>query len=294
MRITVPVRLGPFACGNFSAPDIAIDLGTAWLRACSTATAGVVEMPSWIDEPDGTRIFPMRGGVIVDRDAATRLLTIMLRRLRTWHGRPPNVLATVPTDVSPDEKDILVESLVDAGAGTVAIVPEPVAAAVAVSLHDADGVRMLIDIGSGVTDVALLDRGSLAYRASIRLGCAEMRDGVIAAAAHDGKFITRSEADTLLGDEAWAPAASAAKDTIAAFAKHAYGGLERSTRARLSFHAVCITGGGSLACGVASSVAEQLDVPVFRPHHPLRTVIDGARRLLDGDAHHVWAGFPSS
>ena len=70
----------PFTCGTFSAPDLAIDLGTAYLRACSTATSEVLEMPSWVDEPDGARLRPLRGGVIVDDDAAARLLTIVLRR----------------------------------------------------------------------------------------------------------------------------------------------------------------------------------------------------------------------
>ena len=270
LRTAESVSSGPFACESFTAPDIAVDLGTAYLRACSTASSEILERPSWVDDSAGVRCHPLRGGAIVDADAATRLLTIVLRRLRTWHARRPNVLATVPTDVSADEKADVIESLIRAGAGMVAIVPEPVAAAVGASLGD--GVRMLIDIGEGVTDIAVLERGILGYRASIRLGCADMRDGATASVA----------------------AANAATDTIAAFAKYAYEELDRATRARVRSHGICITGGGALMSGIGPAVAAQLDAGVFRPAEPLRSVIAGARKLIDGDARHVWSGFPVS
>jgi actin-like ATPase involved in cell morphogenesis len=260
----VAVSADPFTCRDFSAPDLAIDLGTGYLRAYSTATSEVLELPSPVDDPDGVQRYPLRGGVIVDRDAATRLLSSVLRRLRTWHARPPNVLATVPTDASAEERDLLVESLFRAGSGMVAIVPEPVAAAVGLSLHS-DDCQMLIDVGEGVTDIAVLERGIVVHRASIRLGCAEMRDCV-----------------------------SAATGTIAAFASYTYRELSESTRRRVRANGVWITGGGALASGLLSAVAARLEVRVFRPEEPLRAVIDGARRLLGGDAGHVWDGFPVS
>lgn len=219
---------------------------------------------------------------------------MVFRRLRTWHARRPNVLATVPTDVSEEEKDIVIESLFHAGAGTVAIVPEPVAAAVGLSLHAADDSRMLIDVGEGVTDVAVLERGILTCRATIRLGCAEMRDDVVAAAAHEGVLLTRRDADAILRDSVSAAAASPAIETIAAFAGRTYRDLEKSTRTRVSSNGVCITGGGALSFGLVYAVAAQLGVRVFRPEAPLRAVIDGARKLLDGEARHVWGGFPLS
>lgn len=119
-----------------------------------------------------------------------------------------------------------------------------------------------------------------------------MRDDVIAAAAREGVFLTRRDADSLLSTRASAAAASAAIETIAAFVSHTYRELEPSTRARVSSNGVCITGGGALTFGVVSAVAARLGVPVFRPEEPLRAVIDGARKLLDGDARHVWGGFP--
>lgn len=283
-----------FSCGTFSAPDIAIDLGTAFLRACSTATAGILEMPASVDDGNGVKRHPLRGGAVVDVEAATRLLAIALGALRTWHARPPRVLATVPTDVSADEQDDLVEALVRAGAGMVAIVPEPVAAAVGVSLHTAADVRMLIDVGEGVTDIALLERGILLDRASIRLGCAQMREGVIAAVAHEGVTLTQTQADALLCDPASAAGTSTARSAIAAFVRDACRQLHRSAREDVRSHGVCITGGGALTCGVASAVAAHAGVRVFRPERPLQAVIRGSRTLLGGDARHVWGGFPSS
>ncbi|HEX2062107.1 MAG TPA: rod shape-determining protein [Thermoanaerobaculia bacterium] len=172
------------------------------------------------------------------------------------------MLATAPGDASEEERIALRTALHRAGAGNVMLIPEPVAAAVGAGLAGATSVRMLVDIGEGVTEVALVSRGVLLHHASIRLACAEMREAPNAAIA-----------------------------TIAAFIAHVYVDLDRHLRERVGRSAICLTGGGALVDAMRNEIERALELPVYVPDDPLRAVIRGARRLLDGEAAHVWSGF---
>lgn len=284
-----------FVCRSFSAPDLAVDFGTANLRVWST-TSGVAEVPSRVGNEEASTE-PLRAGVIVDGDGAARLLHAVFRRLRTWHARPPRVLATVPGDASEEERVALVSALRDAGADAVAIVPEPVAAAVGCGLVDASGeVRMIVDVGEGVTEVAVLSRGLLLHRDSIRLACSDMRDCVQIAAAGLGVRLSREDADAIVASNdatlPYATAVAIAAETIAEFVRNVYRDLDSRTRRRIERSGgVCLTGGGSLVATLRRAVETQLELPISVPRDPLHAVIAGSRRLLDGEAAHVWAGF---
>lgn len=292
-----------FVCRNFSAPDIAVDLGTATLRICSTAS-DVMERSSEITVGSSRSRHPMmRGGVIVDCDAATHLLRGAFQALRSWHARRPRVLATVPGDANDEERATLVSALYRAGAGLVALLPEPVAAAVGAGLADATpSVHMIVDVGEGVTEVAVLSRGALLYRASIRLACADARECMQAAALRLGVPLSRPEADAILfaddsglRDEV-APgfdrsAAAPATDTIAAFIAHVYRHLDRREQQIIAREGVCLTGGGALIRELHRALVSHFQLRVRVPADPLKAVISGARKLLHGEAAHVWAGF---
>lgn len=242
-----------FVCRHFSAPDVAVDLGTASLRVCTTASDVVTA---------GSRN-AMRGGVIVDGDAATRLLGSALHALRSWHTRRPRVLATVPGDADEQEREALMSALYRAGAGQVVLLPEPIAAAVGAGLvDDTASVRMIVDVGEGVTEAAVVSKGVLLHRSSIRLACADVR-------------------------ESRAPAI----ETIAAFVAWMYRDLDRRISDRIARDGVCFTGGGALVRGLRRALARHLRLRLSVPADPLRVVISGARKLLDGEAAHVWDGF---
>lgn len=242
-----------FVCRDFTTPDVAVDLGTATLRVCTTASDVVTA---------GSRN-AMRGGVIVDRDAAARLLGNALSALRSWHARPPRVLATIPGDADERERETLVSALYRAGAGRVVLLSEPIAAAVGAGLvDDTTSVRMIVDVGEGVTEAAVVSRGVLLHRASIRLACADVRES-----------------------------REPAIETIAAFVARMYQDLDRRISTRVARDGVILTGGGALVRGLRHALAHRLRLDVSVPADPLRAVISGARKLLDGEAAHVWSGF---
>ena len=143
---------------------------------------------------------PLAGGVIVDIDAAGRLLAATLRRARGLAVRKPGVLACIPSDASAQETDALRVALDRAGAGRATIVPEPLAAAIGAGLDvTLPYAQLVVDVGDGVTDAAVIRDGSVDLTRTARIGCAHLRD-IIAnqVAAARGRAISADEAQRIL------------------------------------------------------------------------------------------------
>ena len=182
------------------AHDVAVDLGTARVRVFARGRGLVADEPSvvrvWRDsralagvgahadalDPKGTSSFPvwpMRDGVLRDVECAGWLLAAMLRRTRSASLVRPIVLACAPSDANPDEIENLREGLRRAGAASATVVPEPLAAAIGAGLDLASRrAQMLVDVGEGVTDVALLRSGRLEETLAVRVGCSSLRAAV--------------------------------------------------------------------------------------------------------------------
>jgi rod shape-determining protein MreB len=88
----------------------------------------------------------------------------------------PRVLACAPTDASAEEREAVVEACYRAGAAAVVLMPEPVAAALGDGIDYASPVAtLLMDIGEGVTDCAVIRRGALSTSFASRIACADLR-----------------------------------------------------------------------------------------------------------------------
>jgi len=175
-------------------PCVAIDLGTANTRLYACGESTYAEQPSLVRHvkesrtttPDeyisylNTRLVsaPLRGGVVVDVNHAINLLRPMLRRSRNWL-RPPVSLACAPTDTSEKERKRLAEAILGAGAAHVAIIPEPWAAAIGAGIDVSKPTsQLLIDIGEGVTDLAVLRGGRLVYASAVRTACHDLQQAI--------------------------------------------------------------------------------------------------------------------
>lgn len=175
-------------------PCVALDLGTANTRLYACGESTYAEQPSLVQhvkerreaEPDdyisylNTRLVsaPLRGGVVVDVHHAIDLLRPMLRRSRSWL-RPPVSLACAPTDTSEKERKRLAEAVLGAGAAHVAIIPEPWAAAIGAGIDMSNPAsQLLIDIGEGVTDLAVVRGGRLVYCAAVRTACHDLQQAI--------------------------------------------------------------------------------------------------------------------
>lgn len=175
-------------------PCVALDLGTANTRLYACGEPTYAEQPSlvnhvkdcWATGGDeyvaylNSRLVsaPLRGGVVVDVRHVIELLRPMMRRSRRWL-RQPISLACAPTDTSEKERKRLVEAVLGAGAAHVAIIPEPWAAAIGAGIDiNKPNSQLLVDIGEGVTDLAVLRGGRLVYSTAVRTACHDLQQAI--------------------------------------------------------------------------------------------------------------------
>jgi len=184
--------------------DLAIDLGTAntcvFVRGrgvvvsepsivALNATSGAVEAIGLSARemlgrsPGHIRpIRPIRGGVIADFDAAEKMLTYFMRKahrsMKPWVR--PRVVIGVPTEITPVERRAVKDSAYRAKAREVHLVDEPMAAAVGAGLPVTEAAgNMIIDVGGGTTDVAVISLVGVVYSRSVRVAGDAMDDAIV-------------------------------------------------------------------------------------------------------------------
>ncbi|MGC6472593.1 MAG: rod shape-determining protein [Parvibaculales bacterium] len=191
--------------GMFSA-DMAIDLGTANTLVYVKGRGIVLNEPSVVaifnnggrnqvlavgDEaklmlgrtPGNIQaIRPMRDGVIADFDVAEEMIKHFIRKVhnrRTFAN--PQVIICVPSGATAVERRAIQESALSAGARRVYLIEEPMAAAIGAGLPVTEPTgSMIVDIGGGTTEVAVLSLGGIVYSRSVRVGGDKMDEAIIA------------------------------------------------------------------------------------------------------------------
>ena len=124
---------------------------------------------------------PLKDGVIADFDIASEMLKHVIRRqMRTRPVRRPRVIVCVPSGVTEVERRAVDEAARSAGAGEVSLVEEPMAAAIGAGMAVADAAgRMVVDIGGGTCEVAVIALGDIVTKTSIRTAGDEFDDAII-------------------------------------------------------------------------------------------------------------------
>lgn len=180
--------------------DLAIDLGTAYVRVFARGRGIVADEPSLVrvwrsplavesvgararaphaDDGASFPVHPLRKGTVRNEESAGWLLASLLRRAWGLNLVPPRVLVCAPTSASVEEVESLREALRFAGASAITVVPEPLAAAAGVGLDPASPhAQILVDAGEGVTDVAVIRTGRIEASRAIRVGCSDLRSAV--------------------------------------------------------------------------------------------------------------------
>ncbi len=194
----------PKLFGAFS-KDMAIDLGTANILVFLKGQGVVLNEPSVIamTETDGrTRILavgqeakqmvgrtsghirairPLRDGVIADFDVAQEMIKYVIRKV---HNRrsfvTPRIVISVPSGATPVERRAIREAADAAGARRMYLIEEPMAAAIGAGLPVMEPTgSMVVDIGGGTTEVALISLGGIVYSHSLRVGGDAMDDHIV-------------------------------------------------------------------------------------------------------------------
>ncbi|MDR2514076.1 MAG: rod shape-determining protein [Christensenellaceae bacterium] len=126
-------------------------------------------------------IRPLRGGVISDYDLTERMLHYYLRRvLGRFSLTRPHVVVSVPSGITEVERRSVVEALLDAGAGDVRLILEPLAAALGSGLDiGLPGGSVVVDIGGGTTDIALLSMNTPVLIESIRIAGERVDEAIV-------------------------------------------------------------------------------------------------------------------
>ncbi len=113
---------------------------------------------------------PMKDGVIADYRVTEAMLKYFINKaLSKWEIFKPDVMVSVPAGVTSTERRAVIEATVRAGARNAYIVKEPILAAIGagIPIHEAKG-RMIVDIGGGTTDVAIISLGGIVCSTSVK------------------------------------------------------------------------------------------------------------------------------
>jgi len=126
-------------------------------------------------------IRPMRDGVIADFEVAEEMIKHFIRKVHNRRSfANPMIIICVPSGATAVERRAIQESALSAGARRVYLIEEPMAAAIGADLPvtEATG-SMIVDIGGGTTEVAVLSLGGIVYARSVRVGGDKMDDAII-------------------------------------------------------------------------------------------------------------------
>ena len=126
-------------------------------------------------------IRPLRDGVIADFEVAEEMIKHFIRKVhnrRTFAS--PQIIVCVPSGATPVERRAIQESAESAGARRVFLIEEPMAAAIGAGLPVTEPTgSMVVDVGGGTTEVAVLSLGGIVYSKSVRVGGDKMDEAII-------------------------------------------------------------------------------------------------------------------
>lgn len=139
-------------------------------------------------------IRPMRDGVIADFDVAEEMIKFFIRKVnRSSSLARPRILVCVPHGATPVEKRAIRDSVLKAGARKAGLISEPIAAAIGAGMPITSPTgNMVVDIGGGTTEVAVMSLGDVVYARSVRVGGDRMDEALIS-------FLRRSQ-NLLIGE----------------------------------------------------------------------------------------------
>ncbi len=187
-------------------PDMAIDLGTANTLVYVKGRGIVLNEPSVVAmirkgaksqvlavgneakmmvgrTPSNIEaIRPLRDGVIADFEIAEQMIKSFIRKVnnRRFFANP-QIIVCVPSGSTPVERRAIHDSTLSAGARRVFLIEEPMAAAIGAGLPVTEPTgSMIVDIGGGTTEVAVLSLGGIVYSRSVRVGGDKMDESIIA------------------------------------------------------------------------------------------------------------------
>ena len=317
--------------------DLAIDLGTAntlvyargkgiivrepSIVAVNTVTNRVEAVGSEAKEMVGrtpgniVAIRPMKDGVIADFEVTEKMLDHFIKKA---HGRSlfvrPRIVISVPSGITQVEKRAVQDSALRAGASEVFIIEQAMAAAIGAGLPITEPAgNMIVDIGGGTTDVAVISLAGIVYSRSVRIASNEMDEAIIqyikrkynlligertseqikieigSAYPLDepltmeikGRHLIEGVPKTItISDEEIRAALAETVNVIVDAVRVALERTPPELSADIVDRGIVMTGGGSMLKNLDKRLREETGLPVAMAEDPLSSVVLGAGKML--------------
>ncbi|MFT4592508.1 MAG: rod shape-determining protein MreB [Phycisphaerales bacterium] len=322
--------------------DMGIDLGTCNTLVCVRGEGIVLNEPSVVAVRRGTNrvlnngnavgfsakemlgktpgsitaVRPLKDGVISDFEITEAMLSYFIRKV-SGRGRVigPRVVIAVPSGITAVEKRAVLESAERAGARRVYLVEEPMAAGIGAGLPIPEPTAsMIVDIGGGTTEVAIMSLGDIATCESIRVAGDDLDESIINYMKKNYGLTIGEQTAERIKIEAGSAAPLAKETTVDVRGRDASNGMptkvtvkseeirealqepisqiidvvkrtleraEPELSADLVENGICIAGGGALLRGIAELMAKETGLDVSVAEDPLTCVAKGTQIYLD-------------
>ena len=323
--------------------DIGIDLGTANTLVMVKGRGIVIDEPSVVAVDRNTKkilaigaeakrmvgrtpsnivaVRPLKDGVISDFDVTERMLQYFIRAVhhRFGFGIPrPRVVIGIPSGVTEVEKRAVHDAALNAGARAAFLVEEPMAAAIGAGLSIMEPAGCLIvDIGGGTTEVAVIALGGIVVSTSIRVAGDEMDQEIIAYARQVHNMLIGERTSEEIKIEAGSAYPLEEEHTVVIRGRDLATGLPKSVEvstveirdalsgsinaiveavrstievtppelvADLMTRGIALAGGGALLRGLDRRLAQETKFPVLVAEDPLSCVVRGTGEVLEETA----------
>ena len=321
--------------------DLAIDLGTANTLVYVKGKGIVLSEPSVVavrkNDRDRSRVLavgrdakmmlgrtpgnivairPMKDGVIADFEITEAMLRHFIRKV---HNRRslirPRIIICVPSGITPVEKRAVRESAESAGAREVYLIEEPMAAAIGAGLPITEPIcNMVVDIGGGTSEVAVISLAGIVYSGSVRVGGDKMDEAILQYVKRTynlligertseiikttiGNAYPGSEMESMdvkgrdlvtgipkiinINSDEVRQAIQEQIDTIVAAVKTALEQTPPELAADIVDRGIYLTGGGALLKNLDILLHQETGLPIKIAEDPLSTVVMGSGRALD-------------
>jgi len=322
---------------GFGARDMAVDLGTANTLVYVRGKGIVLSEPSVvaIDHRTGevhavgseakrmlgrtpasiSAVRPLKDGVIADFDVTEQMLRHFIRKVSQNRWAHPRVVICVPSGVTGVEKRAVEEASYSAGARWSTLIEEPMAAAIGAGLPIAEPTgSMIVDIGGGTSEVAIISLGGIVVSQSIRVGGDELDEAIISWVKKEYKLLigsqTAEEIKLEIGSAAPLPQEEQAEirgrdlvtglpKTIVLSSEEIRVALEEPVQAVIDAikatldktppelasdimdRGIMLAGGGSLLRGMPERLRNETQMPVHLAESPLTCVAVGSGKYLE-------------
>lgn len=319
--------------------DLAMDLGTANTLIYVQREGVVLNEPTviacsndgWVIEvglaakkylgrtPEGiTAVRPMKDGIIEDFDAVSQLIKVFLNRAKERRGIfSPKIVICVPSNITQVEKRAVLEAAQDAGAKKIFLLEETMAAAIGAGLPvHGEEPQMVMDIGGGTTEVAVIAKWSYLHCETLRVAGDEFDDAIIRWLTEErGLVVGLTTAETIKWEigSVWddekgldqeynvrgkhflrgvpvtsvitprelMPALEKPLDAIAKMLEDVLGVLSPDIKASIEAKGITLTGGGALLRGIIQFLSLRTGLTFHLTSDPLTTVVQGAGRTIE-------------